>query len=125
MPGEQIWPDRRTEQWCSSGRKILTSVQGLRSFSESSTGKPMLSFQYHASSEMRGCLSFTMGASADVNGFFGVMTMVIAVPTGVKVFNWLFTMYGGRIRFTVPILWSIGFMVTFVIGGMTGVLMAV
>jgi cytochrome o ubiquinol oxidase subunit 1 len=68
---------------------------------------------------------FTMGASANVNGFFGVMTMIIAVPTGVKVFNWLFTMYGGRIRFTVPILWSIGFMVTFVIGGMTGVLMAV
>jgi cytochrome o ubiquinol oxidase subunit 1 len=66
-----------------------------------------------------------MGASADVNGFFGVMTMIIAVPTGVKVFNWLFTMYGGRIRFTVPVLWSIGFMVTFVIGGMTGVLMAV
>jgi cytochrome o ubiquinol oxidase subunit 1 len=68
---------------------------------------------------------FTMGASADVNGFFGVMTMVIAVPTGVKVFNWLFTMYGGRVRFTVPVLWSIGFMITFVIGGMTGVLMAV
>jgi cytochrome o ubiquinol oxidase subunit 1 len=68
---------------------------------------------------------FTMGASADVNGFFGVMTMVIAVPTGVKVFNWLFTMYGGRVRFTVPVLWSLGFMVTFVIGGMTGVLMAV
>jgi cytochrome o ubiquinol oxidase subunit 1 len=66
-----------------------------------------------------------MGASADVNGFFGVMTMIIAVPTGVKVFNWLFTMYGGRVRFDVPILWSIGFMVTFVIGGMTGVLMAV
>jgi cytochrome o ubiquinol oxidase subunit 1 len=51
--------------------------------------------------------------------------MIIAVPTGVKVFNWLFTMYGGRVRFTVPILWSIGFMVTFAIGGMTGVLMAV
>jgi len=68
---------------------------------------------------------FTMGASADVNGFFGVMTMVIAVPTGVKVFNWMFTMYGGRVRFTVPVLWSLGFMVTFVIGGMTGVLMAV
>jgi cytochrome o ubiquinol oxidase subunit 1 len=66
-----------------------------------------------------------MGASADVNGFFGVMTMIIAVPTGVKVFNWLFTMYGGRVRFTVPVLWSLGFMVTFVIGGMTGVLMAV
>jgi len=68
---------------------------------------------------------FTMGASADVNGFFGVMTMIIAVPTGVKIFNWLFTMYGGRVRFTVPVLWSIGFMITFVIGGMTGVLMAV
>src|SRR6266436_2755272 len=68
---------------------------------------------------------FTMGASADVNGFFGVMTMIIAVPTGVKVFNWLFTLYGGRVRFSVPILWSLGFMVTFVIGGMTGVLMAV
>jgi cytochrome o ubiquinol oxidase subunit 1 len=68
---------------------------------------------------------FTMGAGADVNAFFGMATMIIAVPTGVKVFNWLFTMYGGRIRFEVPILWSIGFMVTFVIGGMTGVLMAV
>src|ERR1700688_1464181 len=68
---------------------------------------------------------FTMGAGADVNGVFGVMTMIIAVPTGVKVFNWLFTMYGGRVRFEVPVLWAIGFMVTFVIGGMTGVLMAV
>jgi cytochrome o ubiquinol oxidase subunit I len=68
---------------------------------------------------------FTMGAGADVNGFFGIMTMIIAVPTGVKIFNWLFTMYGGRVRFTVPLLWSLGFMVTFVIGGMTGVLMAV
>jgi cytochrome o ubiquinol oxidase subunit 1 len=53
------------------------------------------------------------------------MTMIIAVPTGVKIFNWLFTMWGGRLRFTVPVLWSLGFMVTFVIGGMTGVLMAV
>jgi cytochrome o ubiquinol oxidase subunit 1 len=68
---------------------------------------------------------FTMGAGADVNAFFGVMTMIIAVPTGVKVFNWLFTLYGGRIRFEVPVLWAIGFMVTFVIGGLTGVLMAV
>src|SRR5471030_908829 len=67
---------------------------------------------------------FTMGASADVNGFFGVMTMVIAVPTGVKIFNWMFTMYGGRVRFTVPVLWTIGFMVTFVFGGLTGVLLA-
>ena len=68
---------------------------------------------------------FTMGAGGDVNGFFGIMTMIIAVPTGVKVFNWLFTMYGGRIRFSSPMLWAIGFMVTFVIGGMTGVLMAI
>jgi cytochrome o ubiquinol oxidase subunit 1 len=67
---------------------------------------------------------FTMGAGADVNGFFGVMTMIIAVPTGVKVFNWLGTLYGGRIRFHVPVYWAIGFMVTFVIGGMTGVLLA-
>ncbi len=68
---------------------------------------------------------FTMGAGADVNAFFGVMTMIIAVPTGVKVFNWLFTMYGGRIRFATPMLWAMGFICTFVIGGMTGVLMAV
>jgi cytochrome o ubiquinol oxidase subunit 1 len=66
-----------------------------------------------------------MGASADVNAFFGVMSMVIAVPTGVKIFNWLFTLFHGRVRFNTPVLWSIGFMVTFVVGGMTGVLLAV
>ena len=68
---------------------------------------------------------FTMGSSADVNAFFGVMTMIIAIPTGVKLFNWLFTMYRGRLRITVPVLWTLGFMVTFSIGGMTGVLLAV
>src|SRR6185437_11122259 len=68
---------------------------------------------------------FTMGAGADVNAFFGIMTMIIAVPTGVKVFNWLFTLYGGRVRFTTPLLWSLGFICTFVIGGMTGVLLAI
>ncbi|BAT61616.1 cytochrome bo(3) ubiquinol oxidase subunit 1 [Variibacter gotjawalensis] len=68
---------------------------------------------------------FTMGASANINGFFGVMTMIIAVPTGVKVFSWLFTIYGGRMRFASPVHWALGFMVTFVIGGMTGVLMAI
>ena len=67
---------------------------------------------------------FTMGASADVNAFFGVATMIIAVPTGVKIFNWLFTLYGGKVRFSVPIYWTLGFMVTFVIGGMTGVMLA-
>ncbi|MCO7200978.1 cytochrome o ubiquinol oxidase subunit I [Pseudoalteromonas sp. OANN1] len=68
---------------------------------------------------------FTMGSSANVNAFFGVMTMVIAVPTGVKLFNWLFTMYRGRLRITVPVLWTLGFMVTFTVGGMTGVLLAI
>jgi cytochrome o ubiquinol oxidase subunit I len=68
---------------------------------------------------------FTMGAGANVNAFFGILSAIIAVPTGVKVFNWLFTLYRGRIRFEVPVLWSIGFMVTFVIGGLTGVLLAV
>jgi cytochrome o ubiquinol oxidase subunit 1 len=68
---------------------------------------------------------FTMGAGADVNAIFGIASMIIAVPTGVKVFNWLFTMYGGRVVYSASILWSIGFMITFVIGGMTGVLLAV
>ena len=69
---------------------------------------------------------FTMGSGANVNAFFGIMTtMLISIPTGVKIFNWLFTMYRGRIRFTTPMLWTIGFMVTFAIGGMTGVLLAV
>jgi cytochrome o ubiquinol oxidase subunit 1 len=68
---------------------------------------------------------FTMGAGANVNAFFGVMSMIIAVPTGVKIFNWLFTMFHGRVVFEPPMLWAVGFMVTFVIGGMTGVLIAV
>lgn len=67
---------------------------------------------------------FTMGAGPDVNAFFGIATMVIAIPTGVKIFNWLFTMYHGRITFSVPMLWTIGFISTFAIGGMTGVLMS-
>lgn len=68
---------------------------------------------------------FTMGAGGDVNGVFGIATSIISVVTGVKVFNWIFTMYGGRIRFETPMLWSLGFLITFVIGGMTGVLLAV
>ena len=68
---------------------------------------------------------FTMGAGADVNAIFGIVSMIIAVPTGVKIFNWLFTMYGGRVRFHTPLLWALGFMVTFAVGGMTGVLLAV
>jgi cytochrome o ubiquinol oxidase subunit 1 len=68
---------------------------------------------------------FTMGAGGDVNAIFGIASMIIAVPTGVKIYNWLFTMYGGRVVYATPMLWSIGFMVTFTIGGMTGVLLAV
>jgi cytochrome o ubiquinol oxidase subunit 1 len=66
-----------------------------------------------------------MGSGSSVNAFFGITTMIISIPTGAKIFNWLFTMYRGRIRFEVPMMWTIGFMVTFVIGGMTGVLLAV
>ncbi|MEM9239562.1 MAG: cytochrome o ubiquinol oxidase subunit I [Pseudomonadota bacterium] len=68
---------------------------------------------------------FTMGAGADVNSFFGITTMIISIPTGAKIFNWLFTMYKGRITFELPMMWVIAFMLTFVIGGMTGVLLAV
>jgi cytochrome o ubiquinol oxidase subunit 1 len=98
------------------------------------SGKPLFGYRSMVMATMAICILsfmvwlhhfFTMGAGADVNAIFGIATMIIAVPTGVKVFNWLFTMYGGRIRFSVPVLWSIGFMVTFVLGGMTGVLMAV
>ncbi|MBK4765117.1 MAG: cytochrome o ubiquinol oxidase subunit I [Pantoea sp. Brub] len=67
---------------------------------------------------------FTMGAGADVNAFFGIMTMIIAIPTGVKIFNWIFTMYQGRIRMHSSMLWTIGFLITFSIGGMSGVLLA-
>ena len=68
---------------------------------------------------------FTMGAGANVNSFFGIMTMVISIPTGVKVFNWLFTMFRGRIIFRTPFLWFMGFAIVFALGGMTGVLLAV
>jgi cytochrome o ubiquinol oxidase subunit 1 len=98
------------------------------------SGKPLFGYRSMVMATMAICILafmvwlhhfFTMGAGADVNAVFGIATMIIAVPTGVKVFNWMFTMYGGRVVFATPMLWSIGFMVTFVIGGMTGVLLAV
>ena len=98
------------------------------------SGKPLFGYRSMIIATMAICILsflvwlhhfFTMGAGADVNGFFGVMTMIIAVPTGVKLFNWLFTMWGGRVRFEAPMLWALAFMITFVLGGMTGVLMAV
>ena len=98
------------------------------------SGKPLFGYRSMVMATMAICVLsftvwlhhfFTMGAGADVNAIFGIASMIIAVPTGVKVFNWLFTMYGGRVVYSVPILWSLGFMVTFLIGGMTGVLLAV
>jgi cytochrome o ubiquinol oxidase subunit 1 len=98
------------------------------------SGKPLYGYRSMVAATMAICMLafmvwlhhfFTMGAGADVNAMFGIMTTIIAVPTGVKVFSWLFTMYGGRIVYSTPVLWSLGFMVTFAIGGMTGVLMAV
>ena len=98
------------------------------------SGKPLFGYRSMVAATMVICVLafmvwlhhfFTMGAGADVNAVFGVTTMIIAVPTGVKVFNWLFTIYGGRVRFETPMLWAVAFMVTFTIGGMTGVLLAV
>jgi len=98
------------------------------------SGKPLFGYRSMVMATMAICVVsftvwlhhfFTMGAGADVNTVFGIATTIIAVPTGVKVFNWLFTMYGGRIVYSTPMLWSISFMVTFVIGGLTGVLMAI
>ena len=98
------------------------------------SGKPLFGYRSMVIATLGICLIsfivwlqhfFTMGAGSDVNAVFGIATSVIAVVTGVKVFNWLFAMYGGRIRFKTPTLWSLGFPVTFVIGGMTGVLLAV
>jgi cytochrome o ubiquinol oxidase subunit 1 len=98
------------------------------------SGKPLFGYRSMVLATMAICIIsfmvwlhhfFTMGAGPDVNAIFGIASMIIAVPTGVKIYNWLFTMYGGRIRFTTPMLWAIGFMVTFIIGGLTGVLVAV
>jgi len=98
------------------------------------SGKPLFGYRSMVLATMAICIIsfmvwlhhfFTMGAGPDVNAIFGIASMIIAVPTGVKIYNWLFTMYGGRIRFTTPMLWTIGFMVTFIIGGLTGVLVAV
>ena len=98
------------------------------------SGKPLFGYRSMVIATMAICILafmvwlhhfFTMGAGADVNAIFGIATMIIAVPTGVKIFNWLFTMFGGRVVYSTPMLWSLGFMVTFLLGGMTGVLLAV
>jgi cytochrome o ubiquinol oxidase subunit 1 len=98
------------------------------------SGKPLFGYRSMVFATMVICIVsftvwlhhfFTMGAGADVNAIFGIASMIIAVPTGVKIFNWLFTMYGGRVRFSVPIHYLIGFMLLFVGGGLTGVLLAI
>jgi cytochrome o ubiquinol oxidase subunit 1 len=98
------------------------------------SGKPLFGYRSMVAATLFICIVsfmvwlhhfFTMGAGGDVNAVFGIATSIIAVGTGVKVYNWLFTMYGGGIRYATPMLWSIAFIVTFIIGGMTGVLLAV
>jgi cytochrome o ubiquinol oxidase subunit 1 len=98
------------------------------------SGKPLFGYRSMIIATMAICIIsftvwlhhfFTMGAGPEVNAAFGIASMIIAVPTGVKIFNWMFTMYGGRVRYTSSMLWVLGFMVSFVIGGLTGVLLAV
>ncbi|MBV9727533.1 MAG: cbb3-type cytochrome c oxidase subunit I, partial [Gammaproteobacteria bacterium] len=98
------------------------------------SGKPLFGYRSMVAATLFICLVsfmvwlhhfFTMGAGGSVNAAFGIATSIIAVGTGVKIYNWLFTIYGGRVTFRTPMLWSLGFMVTFVLGGMTGVLLAV
>src|SRR5579871_3418896 len=98
------------------------------------SGKPLFGYRSMVMATMAICIIsfcvwlhhfFTMGAGPNVNAIFGIASMIIAVPTGVKIYNWLFTMYGGRVRFSTPMMWSLGFMGTFIIGGLTGVLVAV
>jgi len=98
------------------------------------SGKPLFGYRSMVAATLFICVVsllvwlhhfFTMGAGAAVNAFFGISSSIIAVGTGVKVYNWIFTMFGGRVRFEVPMLWSMGFIFTFIIGGLTGVLLAV
>src|SRR4051794_8599549 len=98
------------------------------------SGKPLFGYRSMVFATLAICILsftvwlhhfFTMGAGADVNAVFGIASMIIGIPTGVKIYNWLFTMYGGRVRFTVPMHYLIGFMLLFVGGGLTGVLLAI
>jgi len=98
------------------------------------SGKPLFGYRSMVFATLAICIIsfmvwlhhfFTMGAGADVNAVFGIASMIIGIPTGVKIYNWLFTIYGGRVRFNVPMYYAIGFMLTFVIGGLTGILLAI
>jgi cytochrome o ubiquinol oxidase subunit 1 len=98
------------------------------------SGKPLFGYRSMVFATLAICILsfmvwlhhfFTMGAGANINAIFGIASMIIGIPTGVKIYNWLFTMYGGRVRFNVPMYYALGFMLTFVIGGLTGVLLAI
>jgi cytochrome o ubiquinol oxidase subunit 1 len=98
------------------------------------SGKPLFGYRSMVFATLAICILaftvwlhhfFTMGAGADVNAFFGIASMLIGIPTGVKIYNWLFTMYGGRVRFSVPMHYALGFMLTFTLGGLTGILLAI
>src|SRR3982750_2903641 len=98
------------------------------------SGKPLFGYRSMVFATLAICILsftvwlhhfFTMGAGADVNAVFGIASMLIGIPTGVKIYNWLFTMYGGRVRFSVPMHYALGFMLTFITGGLTGVLLAI
>jgi len=98
------------------------------------SGKPLFGYRSMVVATMFICIVsmlvwlhhfFTMGAGGDVNTFFGIATSVIAVGTGVKMYNWIFTMYGGRVRFSAAMHWALGFIFTFILGGVTGVMLAI
>jgi cytochrome o ubiquinol oxidase subunit 1 len=98
------------------------------------SGKPLFGYRSMVAATLFICIVsfmtwlhhfFTMGAGPSVNATFGITTSIIAVGTGVKLYNWIFTMYGGRIRFATPMMWSIAFLVVWITGGMTGVMLAV
>ena len=98
------------------------------------SGKPVFGYRSMVAATLWICLNgfmtwlhhfFTMGAGSSVNTAFGISTAIISVGTGVKVFNYICTIYGGRVRYTTPMLWSVGFIVTFVLGGLSGVLLAI
>ena len=124
-PDLGVGPSRRSTSWCCRRSGFISEV--VATFS----GKPLFGYRFMVLAALAICVMsfmvwldhfFTMGAGPNLNAIFGIASMIIAVPTGVKIYNWLFAIFRRRIRFTTPMMWSIGFMVTFILGGLTGVL---